>query len=122
MEHKLLILSTKITDLSLQQLPLEKRKFISEYHDNVTSELFQLSLHYEDYSVGEVLRSIIQFDNNNNGSSSSSSDYNNNEEHNVGPPGSFEQVTNDHVSKKLAFLYGNYGEMTTIYRRVILLI
>jgi len=95
-----LILSTKITDLSLQQLPLEKRKFISEYHDNVTSELFQLSLHYEDYSVDEVLRSIIQFDSNNNGSSSSSSsssniDNNNNEEHVVGPPGSFEQVTDD---------------------------
>ena len=96
-----MILSSKITDLSLQQLPLEKRKFISEYHDNVTSELFQLSLHYEDYSVEEVLRSIIQFDNNNGSSSSSSnSDNNNNEEHIVGPPGSFEQVTNDHVSNQ----------------------
>jgi len=107
LEHKLLILSTKITDLSLQQLPLEKQKFISEYHDDVTSEPFQLSLHYEDYSVDEVLRSIIQFDNNNNGSSSSSSsssssniDNNNNEEHVVGPPGSFEQVTDDYVSNQ----------------------
>ena len=95
-----MILSTKITDLSLQQLPLEKQKFISEYHDNVTSELFQLSLHYEDYSVDEVLRSIIQFDSNNDGSSSSNIDNNNNEEHIVGPPGSFEQVTNDHVSNQ----------------------
>ena len=92
----------------MQQLPLEKQKFISEHHDDVTSEPFQLSLHYEDYSVDEVLRSIIQFDNNNNGSSSSSSsnnnnnsdDNNNNEEHIVGPPGSFEQVTNDYVSNQ----------------------
>ena len=100
MEHKLLILSTKITDLSLQQLPLEKQKFISEYHDDVTSEPFQLSLHYEDYSVDEVLRSIIQFDNNNGSSSSSNSDNDNNEEHVVGPPGSFEQVTDDYVSNQ----------------------